>query len=71
VYVPFGVVSQGFLYGLWNVRAPVLYPWLLVKSTEGTLGGITGMRQKQGNTEAAPVGRREIGVTLGPVSIIT
>jgi hypothetical protein len=28
------------------------------------LGGITRMRQKQGNTEAGPVGRKSVGVTL-------
>jgi hypothetical protein len=28
------------------------------------LSGIAGMRQKQGNTEAGPVGRKSVGVTL-------
>jgi hypothetical protein len=42
-------------------------PWLLVKSIEGILSGITGKIQKQGNTEAVPVGRKSIVVVLVPL----
>jgi hypothetical protein len=36
------VVSQGCSNGLCKCRAPLSYSWLLVKSTEGMLSGITG-----------------------------
>ena len=62
--VPFRCAKSGCTCGFWNFRAPRSSPWLLVKLTEGMLGGITGMRQKQGNTEAGPVGRKSVGVTL-------
>src|SRR5260221_8228516 len=62
--VPFRCDRLGFTCGFLNFRAPWSYPWLLVKLTEGMFSGITGMLQKQGNTEAVPVGRKSVGVTF-------
>jgi len=41
-----------------QIRSPSSSAWLLVKSTEEMLGGLTGRIQKQGSTEAGPVGRK-------------
>src|SRR5712692_10846813 len=62
--VPFRCGKSGCTCGFWNFRAPWSSPCLLVKLTEGMFSGITGMLQKQGNTEADPVGRKSVGVTL-------
>jgi len=58
------VISQGVSCGLWMVRWPLWYPWLLVKSTEGTCSGLTGRIQKQGSAEAVPVRRKRRGFAL-------
>jgi hypothetical protein len=42
--VPFGVISQGCAYGLWNVSRAGGVPWLLVTSIEGIFSGIPERR---------------------------
>ena len=56
--VPFGVVSQGVRSASDHIRSPSSSAWLLVKSTEGMLGGLTGRTQKQGSAEAGSGGRK-------------
>ncbi len=68
--VPFGVVSQGVRAGSDHIRSPSSYAWLLVKSTEGMLGGLTGRTQKQGSAEAVSVVRKRQVVALFLNSII-
>jgi hypothetical protein len=34
--------------------------WLLVKSSEGILSGLTGVAQKKGRAEAAPAGSKSV-----------
>src|SRR5439155_21901097 len=54
----------------WNGRRPLWYPWLLVKSTEGMSGGLTGRTQKQGSAEAGSGGRKRQVFALFLDSII-
>ena len=61
---PFGVVSQGLRADSGISEHRGRYPCLLVKLTEGMLSGIAGVTQKQGNTEAVPVGRKRSMFTL-------
>ena len=68
---PFGVVSQGLRAGSGISEHRGRYPCLLVKLTEGMFSGIAGVTQKQGNTEAVPVGRKSVVTALVPDTIIT
>ena len=63
---PFGVVSQGLRAGSGISEHRGRYPCLLVKLTEGMFSGIAGVTQKQGNTEAVPVGSKSVVVALVP-----
>src|ERR1700730_5669236 len=40
-FISLCVVSQGVSCGLWKVRYPLRYSWLLVISTEGRFSGLT------------------------------
>ena len=64
---PFGVVSQGLRAGSGISEHRGRYPCLLVKLTEGMLSGIAGVTQKQGNTEAVPVGRKRYTLFLNSI----